>query len=632
MPGIVRLTLTLSAAAVLLASQDDAVSSGINCSFQASPDKFLSGQSRIRREVSQRTLMVAKALVAAPPAADIPHRNFIDDEIFNRLAKEKVAPARLTTDEEFFRRINLDLAGRIPTSAEVRAFVADTDSAKRDNAIEKLLYSDGFNAKWTMWLGDLVQNNISQATAALNRQTAGRNAFYSYLFWSVSGWKSLRDIALESVWGTGNNYDATTANSNFIVGGSVTGGPAQDTYDGMLVRSATAFLGQGNYDCLLCHNGRGHLDQINLWGSQTSRQQAQSMAAFFARTQLTRFPAPTPPPGQTSPDPYYQSTSVEDLATTRGYDLNTNYGNRPNRVPYGTLKTLTPVYQSSGAVPKDGFWRTAFASYLVDDPMFNINMANRLWKQMFNLGLVDPVDQLDPARLDPNNPPPAPWDFQATHPLLLQKLAKTMGEMNWDLRAFLRLLTQSSAYQLSSRYDGDWNLQYVPLFARHYPRRLEGEEIHDAIASATQVFNKYTVEGFATPFQSALLLPDPVEPRSNGSAANFMNAFLRGNRDTTQRNQASSILQQLNLMNDNYVVSRTKVAASPTLTAISKIADNGSAVDELFYTFLSRKPSAAERTRALAQLQPATTAAARNTVIEDLAWACINKLDFLFSY
>jgi hypothetical protein len=40
--------------------------------------------------------------------------------------------------------------------------------------------------------------------------------------------------------------------------------------------------------------------------------------------------------------------------------------------------------------------------------MFARNMANRMWKAMFNLGLVDPVDQLDPARLDPYNTPAAP--------------------------------------------------------------------------------------------------------------------------------------------------------------------------------------------------------------------------------
>lgn len=389
-----------------------------------------------------------------------------------------------------------------------------------------------------------------------------------------------------------------------------------------------------HYDCVNCHNGRGHLDQISLWGSQTTRQQAEQMSAFFARTRLTGYPSPAPPPGQTSSDPYYQSTTVENITTAAGYDLNTNYGNRPNRVPYNGQKTqtLTPVYQYSGETPKNNYWRDEFARMLIQDPMFARNLANRLWKQMFNLGLVDPVDTLDPARLDPNNPPPEPWDFQATHPVLLEKLAKALHDTDFDLRAFLKLLAQSNAYQLSSRYDGDWNLTYVPLFARHYARRLEGEEIHDAISKATGVFNKYTVSGFADPFQWAMQLPEPIEPTSNGAVANFMNAFLRGNRDTTQRNQASSILQQLNLMNDNFVTSRTQVAKSPTLLAISKIADNTAAVDELFLTFLSRKPSSLEQARAIGYLQKAASAAARNTTIEDLAWACINKLDFEFSY
>src|SRR5205823_13953066 len=188
--------------------------------------------------------------------------------------------------------------------------------------------------------------------------------------------------------------------------------------------------------------------------------------------------------------------------------------------------------------PKDNLWRDSFARMLTDDPMFARNLANRLWKQMFNLGLVDPVDTLDPARLDPSNPPPEPWDFQATHPVLLEKLAKALHDSNFDLRAFLKLLAQSNAYQLSSRYDGDWSLSYVPLFARHYARRLEGEEIHDAISKATAVFNKYTVSGFADPFQWAMQFPEPTEPTSNGAVATFMNAFLRGNRDTTTRNQA----------------------------------------------------------------------------------------------
>ena len=134
--------------------------------------------------------------------------------------------------------------------ADVRAFLADTSANKRDAIIDKLLTSDAFNDKWTMWLGDLMQNTTAQVTANAQRRTQGRNAFYKYLYWSVAGWKPLNDIANEAIASSGNNYDDNGGSANFIMGGSVTGGPAQDTYDGMLVRSATAFLGMAHYDCV----------------------------------------------------------------------------------------------------------------------------------------------------------------------------------------------------------------------------------------------------------------------------------------------------------------------------------------------------------------------------------------------
>lgn len=232
--------------------QDDATprSSGYNCTFQADPDAIISAQSRVRRAVFDRSQKLNRALTEARPNAatdsastPIPHRNFIDDEIFNKLAAAKIAPSNLSTDEEFFRRINLDLTGRIPTSDEVRAFLSDSSSNKRDALIDKLLGSDAFNDKWTMWLGDLLQNTQTQVTAAVPRRVTGRNALYGYIYWAVAGSKCLRDIAYQAIATSGNNYDMPNGADNFIMGGSVTGGPAQDTYDGMLVRSATAFWG-----------------------------------------------------------------------------------------------------------------------------------------------------------------------------------------------------------------------------------------------------------------------------------------------------------------------------------------------------------------------------------------------------
>jgi hypothetical protein len=55
-------------------------------------------------------------------------------------------------------------------------------------------------------------------------------------------------------------------------------------------------------------------------------------------------------------------------------------------------------------------------------------------------------------------------------------------------------------------------------------------------------------------------------------------------------------------------------------------------VDEMFYTFLGRLPSDYERSHATAYLSKPTTTAAKNTALEDFAWALINKLEFVFSY
>ena len=287
----------------------------------------------------------------------------------------------------------------------------------------------------------------------------------------------------------------------------------------------------------------------------------------------------------------------------------------------------------TGAKPASNDWRASFADNVMTDPMLARNFANRLWKEMFNHGLVEPVDGLDPARLDPKTPPPAPWALQASHPQLLEDLAQRMRDDNYNLREYLRLIVQSSAYQLSARYDGAWDLTKVPLFARHYPRRLMGEEVHDALQMATGIVSNYTVEGWSDNAKWAMELPEPVEPRSNGGANNFMNTFLRGNRDNLERRQAGSILQQLALMNDAQVLNRVRVTASPVLQRISRITDNEALVEEMFLAFLSRKPSEYEKGKALEFLKRyATTAAARTTSIEDLGWALVNKVEFLFSY
>src|SRR5262249_2426651 len=231
----------------------------------------------------------APAAVTVAPDS-LPPRNFIDQEIFGKLIQKNVPSAPLSSDTEFLRRIFLDLTGRIPSSDDVRAFLADAAPNKRDNVIDQLIYSKEFSDRWTMWLGDWLQNTATLNSVSFNRNIQGRNAFFAYIQYAIYNEKSFQEIATDVITGHGNNYKIESGAANFPMAGSTSMGPIQDTYDTLLVRPATTFLGLAYYDCLLCHNGRGHLDQINLWAATTTRADAEQMAAFFARTRFTRYP------------------------------------------------------------------------------------------------------------------------------------------------------------------------------------------------------------------------------------------------------------------------------------------------------------------------------------------------------
>src|SRR5712692_40031 len=194
---------------------DIASVSGQNCTFLADRDSFLKHDLRARLAIHERLTALDKSreaaavAMASPTTSVLPRNNFIDDEIFNKLDALGVAPAALATDEEFFRRINLDLTGRIPSAADARAFVADASPSKRSALIDKLLFTPEYVDKWTMWMGDLLENNVTSVN--FTRQISGRNAFYKFIWGSVLNQDSWQDIATRILTAAGNDYDEPTA-------------------------------------------------------------------------------------------------------------------------------------------------------------------------------------------------------------------------------------------------------------------------------------------------------------------------------------------------------------------------------------------------------------------------------------
>ncbi|MBC7924959.1 MAG: DUF1549 domain-containing protein, partial [Bryobacteraceae bacterium] len=120
------------------------------CTFQAHPSEFLDAQSRVREELFTRVRRWegAQGKKNSPgrraEAASITRKNFIDDDIFSGLEKAGVPSASLTTDEEFIRRVSLDLTGRLPSPDAITEFVASDASLKRDDLINKLLATPEF--------------------------------------------------------------------------------------------------------------------------------------------------------------------------------------------------------------------------------------------------------------------------------------------------------------------------------------------------------------------------------------------------------------------------------------------------------------------------------------------------------
>ena len=105
------------------------------------------------------------------------------------------------------------------------------------------------------------------------------------------------------------------------------------------------------------------------------------------------------------------------------------------------------------------------ARMLTGNLQFAKTTVNLIWAELMGVGIVDPPFSFDLSRQDPRAPPPSPWTIQPTHPELLEALAKDFQAHKYDLRYLITLITKSSTYQLSSRFqENGSNSQY---FARH---------------------------------------------------------------------------------------------------------------------------------------------------------------------
>ena len=87
--------------------------------------------------------------------ADFQPRSFIDEQVLAELRRLRLPPSPRSDDAEFFRRVHLDLIGRLPEPAEVLAFLHEPASdEKRRRVIAALIAREEFVDFWTLKFGD----------------------------------------------------------------------------------------------------------------------------------------------------------------------------------------------------------------------------------------------------------------------------------------------------------------------------------------------------------------------------------------------------------------------------------------------------------------------------------------------
>ena len=496
----------------------------------------------------------------------------IDGLIRRRLAAENVTAAPAADDAEFLRRVFLDLGGRIPPSTRVRRFLADRDPDKRRKVVDELLDS----SLYVVHFSNVWRKALLPETQADPQTRVLVPAFEAWLRQKLTDDTSYSEMVREIV----TVPLAASRNPREIPGQADRPSPLafyqakQIKPENLAASTARTFLGI-RIECAQCHDHPfDNWKQNDFW----------SFAAFFA--------------GMERQGRGGFLAAIREVADRRKL-----------KIP-GTETSVGPVFlDGSRPLPT----QTRGARQLLADWMITVENSyfakaavNRLWSQMFGIGLVDPPDDFTA-----DNPP--------SHPKLLDLLASEFASHNFDVRHILRSIVASDAYQRTSRQT-DPSQQKPRLFSRMAVKGLSPEQIFDSLAQAT---------GY---------VPVPVDRTSTGPGAldsvrsEFVDLF--GDDSSRPTQQRTTILQALALMNGGLVSEATSLDRSRTLTAVVEFPalGTGDRVEALFLAALGRRPGAKRLAALVAYVDAGGVTKDPAAALADVFWALLNSSEFLLNH
>jgi hypothetical protein len=402
-------------------------------------------------------------------AAAPPQIAQIDAQIRAAWSENQLTPSAPASDQEYCRRLFLDVLGRIPTMPELEQYVADKPADRKRHLVRRLLYDEAYRVDYadhwsTIWTNLL----IGRGEGTDGDRGVNRPGLRAYLQDSFAQDKPYDQLVHELVTATGSNQPGAPEFNGAVnfLSGKLADGATQAT-----AQTARLFLGL-QVQCTQCHN-----HPFNEW----KQNQFWQLNSFFRQTvALRRYAAG-------SRQVQFIELADQDFA---GEDrpMDPEHARVYYELRNGKLEAAFPVFIDGTPIETSGFVsqvnrRRALADLMVRSPQIARAIVNRTWAQFLGYGFTQPVDDMGP-----HNP--------AVYPELLDYLAEQLRENRYDLKQLISWIVLSEPYGLSSRARSgnqrdDPALGQPPRFSHFYVRQMAAEQLYRSLLVASQADRPY---------------------------------------------------------------------------------------------------------------------------------------------
>jgi hypothetical protein len=522
-------------------------------------------------------LIAVLVLAGTPPVRAADARDLsktIDARIAVPHKAAGIMPAPRAEQHELLRRIYLDVLGRIPTPEEAAAYLQAPDPDRHHKLIDALLAHPEMPVYWRG-----VFNHWLNGT--LEEKRVGEAEFLDFLEKRLrenAGWDTIARELLDP-----KESDPIGANASYFLGSRLAGGDRAAQLDSMTVAVSSVFFGV-QMQCAKCHDHPvvGDWKQENYYG----------LAAFLGRTFTTK--------GKNNLPALTEKADGEVKFTGR------KTGEQTARLLFLDGQVIDAKTDRRKAL--------IAAGVTTESPYFKRAMANRVWKHLTGVGLVEPVDQIHDG-----NP--------ASHPELLDDLAADFAKHGFDLRRLMGGILHSEAYLRSSRWPGPGPRPADKTYAAAALKPLSPPQLALALAQATGYADtlraKYEREKANRKLDAVTFAVVRKQFERDREYATLLTRFKQEG-EAFQANASHALYLTYN------PVMKTMLAPNGLVGKLAKLPDTGEVARTAYLAILSRPPTTAEAAAVAKHL--ATPGVVREELYRDVVWALLAGAEFRFNH